>query len=101
VYKTGCFKVVRVAGASESDQEPLAAQAWITRAQQPIGGGGGILAGLRFAAKDNIDVAGLPTTAGCRGFAYEPSAHAAVVQRLLEAGALLEGKTNLDQFACG
>jgi allophanate hydrolase len=59
------------------------------------------LAGLRFAVKDNIDVAGLPTTAACPAFAYTPSAHAHVVQRLLSAGALLAGKTNLDQFACG
>ena len=39
------------------------------------------LAGLRFAVKDNIDVAGLPTTAGCPGFAYEANRHATVVQR--------------------
>lgn len=59
------------------------------------------LAGLRFAVKDNIDVAGLPTTAACPAFERHPAAHAAVVQRLLEAGASLAGKTNLDQFACG
>jgi len=59
------------------------------------------LAGLRFAAKDNIDVAGVPTTAACPQFAYVPAEHAAVVQRLLDAGAALAGKTNLDQFACG
>jgi len=59
------------------------------------------LAGLRFAVKDNIDVAGVPTTAGCPAFERLPSVHAAVVQRLLEAGASLAGKTNLDQFACG
>jgi allophanate hydrolase len=59
------------------------------------------LAGLSFAAKDNIDVAGVPTTAACPAFAYTPMAHAAVVQKLLDAGAQLLGKTNLDQFACG
>ncbi len=59
------------------------------------------LAGLRFAVKDNIDVAGVLTTAGCPAFERLPSVHAAVVQRLLEAGASLAGKTNLDQFACG
>jgi allophanate hydrolase len=59
------------------------------------------LAGLRFAVKDNIDVAGVPTTAACPAFDRLPKAHAAVVQRLLEAGASLAGKTNLDQFACG
>jgi allophanate hydrolase len=56
---------------------------------------------LRFAAKDNIDAAGIPTTAACPEFAYTPAAHAHVVQRLLDAGASLLGKTNLDQFACG
>ena len=80
----------------------LAPTAWIARAAAPIGSGGaGALAGLSFAVKDNIDVAGLPTTAGCPAFAYEPAAHAAVVQRLLDAGARVVGKTNLDQFACG
>ncbi|MCW3039852.1 MAG: allophanate hydrolase [Solirubrobacterales bacterium] len=59
------------------------------------------LAGVPFAVKDNIDVAGLPTTAACPGFAYTPPATAPVVQRLLDAGALLVGKTNLDQFATG
>ena len=59
------------------------------------------LAGLRFAVKDNIDVAGVPTTAACPAFDRLPTVHAAVVQRLLEAGASLGGKTNLDQFACG
>ena len=57
--------------------------------------------GIPFAAKDNIDVAGLPTTAACPDFAYEPKADAFVVARLREAGALCLGKTNLDQFATG
>ena len=59
------------------------------------------LAGVPFAVKDNIDVAGLPTTAACPDFAYRPERHAAVVQRLVDAGALVIGKTNLDQFATG
>jgi allophanate hydrolase len=59
------------------------------------------LAGLRFAVKDNIDVAGVPTTAACPAFERLPEVHAGAVQRLLEAGASLAGKTNLDQFACG
>jgi allophanate hydrolase len=59
------------------------------------------LAGVPFAVKDNIDVAGLPTTAGCPDFAYRPERHAAVVQRLVDAGAIVVGKTNLDQFATG
>jgi allophanate hydrolase len=59
------------------------------------------LAGLSFAAKDNIDAAGVLTTAACPAFARRAQAHAHVVQRLLDAGADLVGKTNLDQFACG
>jgi allophanate hydrolase len=59
------------------------------------------LAGVPFAVKDNIDVAGLPTTAGCPAFAYRPQAPAFVVARLEAAGAIPIGKTNLDQFATG
>ncbi len=59
------------------------------------------LGGVPFAVKDNIDVAGLPTTAACPAYAYTPDQTAPVVQRLLNAGAILVGKTNLDQFATG
>jgi allophanate hydrolase len=59
------------------------------------------LAGTTFAVKDNIDVAGLATTAGCPGFAYDPDANAPAVRALMDAGALCIGKTNLDQFATG
>jgi allophanate hydrolase len=59
------------------------------------------LFGVPFAIKDNIDVAGHPTTAGCPAFAYKPEATATVVRRLQEAGGILVGKTNLDQFATG
>ena len=59
------------------------------------------LLGIPFAVKDNIDVAGLPTTAGCPGFRYVPDHSAPAVARLLEAGAICIGKTNLDQFATG
>jgi len=59
------------------------------------------LAGVPFAVKDNIDVAGMETTAGCPAFAYRPAQSAPVVERLLAAGALCIGKTNLDQFATG
>jgi allophanate hydrolase len=59
------------------------------------------LYGVPFAVKDNIDVASIPTTAACPAFAYTPSRSATVVQRLLDAGAILIGKTNLDQFATG
>ncbi|NEV78895.1 allophanate hydrolase [Rhodopseudomonas sp. BR0C11] len=57
--------------------------------------------GVPFAVKDNIDVGGLPTTAACPGFAYTPNQTAFAVQCLLDAGAILIGKTNLDQFATG
>jgi allophanate hydrolase len=59
------------------------------------------LFGIPFAVKDNIDVAGMPTTAACPAFAYVASETAPVVKRLLSAGAVLVGKTNLDQFATG
>ncbi|MFG2956971.1 allophanate hydrolase [Streptomyces sp. NPDC048291] len=59
------------------------------------------LAGRLFAAKGNIDVHGLPTTAGCPAYAYEPQADAPAVARLRAAGALALGTTNLDQFATG
>lgn len=61
----------------------------------------GPLAGLPFAVKDNIDVAGLPTTAACPGFSHSPARSATVVEKLVAAGAVPVGKTNLDQFATG
>src|SRR5215468_10255716 len=65
-----------------------------TRADRP-------LFGVPFAVKDNIDVAGLPTTAACPAFAYTPREDAAAVARLVAAGAIPVGKTNMDQFATG
>jgi allophanate hydrolase len=59
------------------------------------------LAGLLLAVKDNVDVAGLPTTAGCTAYAYFPEESAVAVGRLISAGAVVLGKTNLDQFATG
>ena len=59
------------------------------------------LYGIPFAIKDNIDLAGLPTTAGCKAYTYEPDSSAYVVQALINAGAVPLGKTNLDQFATG
>ncbi len=59
------------------------------------------LFGVPFVVKDNIDVAGLPTTAACPAFAYQPQCSAFVVERLERAGAIVIGKTNLDQFATG
>lgn len=57
--------------------------------------------GIPFVIKDNIDLAGIPTTAGCPAFAYTPEASAQVVQQLIDAGAIPVGKANLDQFATG
>ena len=59
------------------------------------------LYGVPFAIKDNIDLAGIPTTAACPEYAYIPTVSATVVQKLIDAGAIPIGKTNLDQFATG
>jgi allophanate hydrolase len=59
------------------------------------------LLGVPFAVKDNIDVEGFETTAACPAFAYRPQTSATVVKRLTDAGAIVIGKTNLDQFATG
>jgi len=59
------------------------------------------LYGVPFAIKDNIDLAGIPTTAACPEYAYTPEKSATVVQKLIDAGAIPIGKTNLDQFATG
>ena len=59
------------------------------------------LYGLPFAIKDNIDFAGLPTTAGCPDYSFVPSFSSPVVEKLIKAGAILLGKTNMDQFATG
>ena len=61
----------------------------------------GPLWGVPFAIKDNIDLAGIPTTAACPAYAYTPEADAAVVAHLRAAGAIPIGKTNLDEFATG
>ena len=59
------------------------------------------LYGIPFAVKDNIDYEGLPTSAGCPAYTYKPEESATVVEKLVDAGALLIGKTNMDQFATG
>src|SRR5258705_11429163 len=59
------------------------------------------LYGIPFAVKDIFDVSGLPTTAGCPAYSYIASRTATLVRKLLDAGAILIGKTNLDQFATG
>lgn len=80
------------------DAATLRAQA---AALEAAGPGDSPLWGIPFVIKDNIDVAGLTTTAGCKAFAHRADATAPVVQALLDAGAILVGKTNLDQFATG
>ena len=89
-------------------------QAWISRARDEdvlaqaervdrrITAGESLpLAGVPVAVKDNIDVLGLETTAACPAFAYRPERSAPIIERLTAAGALIVGKTNLDQFATG
>ena len=70
-------------------------------ALEAAGSSGKPLYGVPVAVKDNIDVAGLPTTAACPAFTFMPTASATAVQRLTDAGAIVIGKTNLDQFATG
>jgi len=79
------------------EAEALAA-AEALEAEGPVGKP---LYGVPFAVKDNIDTAGLPTTAACPAYASEPSEDAPVVARLKAAGAILIGRTNMDQFATG
>src|SRR6478735_7414257 len=79
---------------------------WITRLPRATVEEGaanvrGALGGVTFAIKDNSDLEGVPTTAGCPAYAYTPAGSAAAVQRLMAAGAMPVGKTNLDQFATG
>ncbi|MBR2657700.1 MAG: allophanate hydrolase [Loktanella sp.] len=81
---------------------PVAEDALRAAARDLIAGPSDLnLWGIPYVAKDNIDVAGLPTTAGCAAYAYDPAKDATVIARLRAAGALLVGKTNLDQFATG
>ncbi|MFA7343678.1 MAG: allophanate hydrolase [Terrimicrobiaceae bacterium] len=80
-----------------ADRELLARAEELERLPPP----GLPLYGIPFAVKDNIDVAGLPTTAACPDFSHIPGEHAPVVRLLIEAGAICIGKTNLDQFATG
>ncbi|MDE1897048.1 MAG: allophanate hydrolase [Rhodospirillales bacterium] len=79
-------------------EETLLAEAAKLEAEGPAGKP---LYGIPFVTKDNIDAAGLPTTAACPAFAYMPGQDATTIARLRAAGALLIGKANLDQFATG
>lgn len=96
--------VARVEAIQAEGEAPI----WISTfskeqvlAQLEAADSSGPLFGVPFAVKDNIDVAGLPTTAACPDFSYLPARHASVVERLVQAGAIVIGKTNLDQFATG
>ena len=80
------------------DRDRLLAEAAALDARGPAGLP---LFGAPFAVKDNLDVAGLPTTAACPAFAFTPERSATAVERLVAAGAFVVGKTNLDQFATG
>jgi allophanate hydrolase len=84
-----------------AEGELLAAAAALERRAAEHGAASMPLYGLPFAVKDNIDAASLPTTAACPAFAHLPDRSAPCVERLVAAGALLIGKTNLDQFATG
>lgn len=112
-YRSGRFTPTEVA-ESALQRADLAAQrhVWITRlsrervldqarALQQRSIEDCPLYGIPFVLKDNIDLAGVPTTAGCAEYSYVPARSAAVVQKLLDAGAIPLGKTNLDQFATG
>jgi allophanate hydrolase len=80
---------------------PKAEALAIAERLEASGSAGKPLCGVPFVVKDNIDVAGFPTTAACPAFAYRPGSSAFVVERLERAGAIVIGKTNLDQFATG
>jgi len=91
----------------DSSRRNAAHNIWIDRLSSAAslayssGDTAGPLTGLTFAIKDNIDLAGVPTTAACPAYAYTPERSATAVARLMAAGAVPLGKTNLDQFATG
>ena len=108
-YRTGVRTAVAVIDRifTRIDAEGLS-PIWISLAdrQQALRRAEGVdpslpLAGIPFAVKDNLDVEGMPTTAACPSFAYQAPRTATVVRRLVDAGAILIGKTNMDQFATG
>ncbi len=112
-YRAGDFGVAAVMERALAAAEASAANpVWITRlsreqimryvaALERRPAADLALYGIPFVIKDNIDLAGVPTTAACPGFAYTPAQSAPVVQRLIEHGAIPLGKTNMDQFATG
>nr|MDQ2880863.1 amidase family protein [Actinomycetota bacterium] len=84
-----------------SDCELHQRAADLERIRRERGSAGMPLFGVPCAVKDNIDVAGLPTTAACPAYSYRPTQNAGSVARLIDAGAIVVGKTNMDQFATG
>ena len=112
-YRSGALTPTQVVDVLLARCEPFAAHnIWITlldrerlhqyaRAVEARGMESQPLYGVPFAIKDNIDLADVPTTAACPDFAYTPTRSATVVERLMAAGAIPIGKTNLDQFATG
>ncbi|ADU15265.1 allophanate hydrolase [Asticcacaulis excentricus] len=112
--QTSALAVVEDVIARLAEYDEVQPQAWISRAEaetlrarardidaQVKAGTHLPLAGVPFAVKDNIDAIGFDTTAGCPDYAYAATSNATVVQKALDAGAILVGKTNLDQFATG
>src|SRR5262249_34482566 len=112
--KSSARAIAREALTRAHSYDGIQPQAWISRAKDEdlLSQADGVdrrvaagellpLAGVPVAVKDNIDVFGLETTAACPAFAYRPDQSADVVERLIAAGALIVGKTNLDQFATG
>ena len=110
-YRSGAMHPSDVAMSVITAGETSAAPVWITRVAdvELVAAAARLddadrslpLYGIPFAVKDNIDVAGLPTTAGCPGFSKVAEQTAPAVQLLIDAGGLLVGKTNMDQFATG
>ena len=111
-YRSGALTIESVMEHCLAQADALPNEVWITRLSKAEVGtyvdalksespGSRPLYGIPFAIKDNIDLAGIPTTAGCPDFSYVPEQSAYVVERLIEAGAIPIGKTNMDQFATG
>ena len=112
--KTSALAVIEATLERIEAYDRVQPQTWISRATREtvlaqaaevdrrVAAGGHLpLAGVPIAVKDNLDVSGLDTTAGCPAYAYRPGESAEVVARLQAAGAVVMGKTNLDQFATG
>ncbi len=99
---SGAPVYLHVTGSGALDQQLRALQARAAECGSAAALGKALpLFGVPFVVKDNIDVAGAPTTAACAAFERRPTRHASVVQRLIDAGAVWLAKCNLDQFATG